>query len=369
MISPQYGPSNPDTASKQAERSAGVHPNFRHYSALRGMALIATALALAACNSTESAVPKSSTTVEQPVVAEQPVATGAPEVKTISARGGNKIAVLVNRQPITTNAVSRRARFRKLRRERGGRAAAQKELIDEAIKMQEARRVGALASSAEVNSSYNGFVQRNRLTQKQFAQILNRAGVGTRAFKEYIKAQISWQRAVSIRVQRQAAGVSATRRNTQRWLPAQGSNSAREQEYTIQQVVFTVPKNNRSQLPARRAQAKSFRNRINGCENARELAAAQKNVAVIDRGRVLDSRLPSLWAKDIRNTAPGKVTRVRDTDKGAEMIVVCRKREVIGSQSADQAKLFQGDNFRDAAGAEEKKYFAELKKKAVIVNR
>ncbi|MEM9731849.1 MAG: SurA N-terminal domain-containing protein [Pseudomonadota bacterium] len=338
-------------------------------SGARSLVIIALGTVLAACNSTDNAVPKSSTTVEQPIVAEQPVATGVPQVETITARGGNKIAALVNRQPITTNAVARRARFRKLRRERGGRAAAKQELIDEAIKMQEARRVGALASDAEVNRAYSGFVQRNRLTQKQFAQVLNRAGVGTRAFKNYIKAQISWQRAVSIRVQRQAAGVSSTQRNTQRWLPAQGSSSAREQEYTIQQIVFTVPKNNQSQLPARRTQANNFRNRINGCENARELATTQKDVAVIDRGRVLDSRLPTIWAKDIRNTQPGKVTRVRDTEKGAEMIVVCRKREVIGSQSADEAKLFEGDNFRNAASAEEKKYFAELKKKAVIVNR
>lgn len=341
----------------------------RKISAMPLSALFCAGLLASACSSTDSAAPKSSSTTQQPIVAEQPVATGAPKVETISTRGGNKISVLVNSQPITTNAIARRARFRKLRRERGGTSAARQELIDEAIKMQEAKRLNAIASPAQVNEAYAGFVKRNRLTQKQFTQVLNRAGVGTRAFKDYIKAQISWQRAVSIRVQRQAAGVQTNRRNTQRWLPSQGGGAAREQEFTIQQIVFTVPQNKRSQLSARRAQAKSFRNRITGCESSRTLAAAQRDVAVLDRGRVLESRLPSLWAEDIKNTPPGKVTRVRDTPKGVEMIVVCLKREVIGEQTTDEAKLFQGDNFRKAASDAEKKYFAELKKKATIVTR
>ena len=333
-------------------------------------ALVALPLAVAGCTSTEKALPTSaSQTTEQ--VDQGPVTTGAPKVEKITGGGGTKIAVIVNNQPITSNDITRRAAFVKLRRMKGNRrSVARQELIDEAIKNQEARRLGVTATQEQVDQSYAQFAKNNKMTQSTLRRILTQSGVGVRGFKDFIRSQISWQRALSIRVQRQASSGSSNRGLSPSWLPNAGTGAGTENEYTLQQVVFTVPAAKRaSLLSARRTAARNFRNRMQGCENAKEMAKSLKDVAVIDRGRVLDSQLPSAWRKDILATKAGGVTRVRDTPRGVEMLAVCRTREVIGSAQAANAKLFQGGDFRKAASKVEKEYFDELKKRAVISSR
>ena len=286
-------------------------------------------------------------------------------------RAEPKIAILVNKQPITTNDIKRRAAFVKLRNIKGNRRKiATQELIDEAMKMQEARRIRTVVSQKEVDAAYLRFAKSNKMPPKVLSKILNKRGVTPRGFKQFIKAQMSWQRAIAVRYRAEANGGARQKRSSQAWLPSVGSQSAREKEFTIQQVVFIVPKSKRaSQLNKRRAQAKNFRNRMNGCSNAQTMAASLKDVTVLDRGRLLQSGLPPEWKKELLNTKEGKVTRVRDTPRGLEMLAVCKTREVIGRSSGESADAFSGKKFQKAASALDKKYLAELKKRAVIVRR
>jgi len=299
-------------------------------------------LSVAACTRAENAVPQS--VAEKPVVNDTALATGAPEEKRVTARGGTKIAVLVNNTPIT--------------------------LIDETLKMNEARRLGVVATDKQVNQAFARFAASNKRPPRALAQFLNKQGTGERGFKKFVKAQISWQRAVSARLQSQTRRSAQASRGTQSWLAAPGDSTNREKEYTLQQVVFIVPSKERSRrLGGRRTQAKNFRTRLRGCTNAKELAAVQRDVTVRDLGRVLESKLPPQWKKDIESTAEGKVTRTKDTPRGVEMIAVCRTREVLGTQTKSEAELFEGNNLSKAASALEKKYIAELKERATIKRR
>lgn len=338
-------------------------------SVLKATVLAALGLSIAACTKSENAIPQSA--APQPVVNDVAVATGAPEQKRVRARGGTKIAVLVNNTPITTSDVNRRAAFVRLRRLKGNaRTIATNELIDETLKMNEARRIRAVAKDSEVNAAFARFAKSNKQPVRTLAQFLNKQGTGEKGFKQFIRAQISWQRAVSARLQSETSRSSSASTGTQRWLASPGDSTAREQEYTLQQVIFIVPAKDRSRaLNGRRTQAKNFRARLRGCSNAKELAAAQRDVTVRDLGRLLESRLPPQWKDDIKAAGQGKVTRTKDTPRGIEMIAVCNTREVLGTQSKSQAELFEGKNFAQAASALDKKYLAELKERATIQRR
>ena len=330
-----------------------------------------TAVVLAACSQSESPL-QTSVAAPTPQTVQQPLATGAPEAKRINSRRGTGIAVLVNKQAITSNQIKRRMAFVKLRRMKGNsRTIATNELIDESIKMQEARRIRAVVSEAEVSKAYARFAKNNKMPVKVLTQILNKRGVTQRGFKDFIKASMSWQRAVGARVRADAQGTSSGDRKplSPSWLPPAGKNATKEQEYTIQQIVFIVPAAKRASLMSRRrAEAKSFRSRVRGCENARELAASLRDVTVLDRGRLLESQLPPRWIKQIKATSAGKVTRTQDDAKGVEMIAVCKKREVIGKSNGNN-ELFADGKFKQVASSTDKSYFAELKKRAVIVRR
>ncbi len=326
----------------------------------------ATGLMLAACNSTSSSI--QGATSEKPIIADQPVSTGVPEKKLISGKGGTRIAVLVNNDAITNTDIRRRAAFVKLRRMKGNPTAiARKELIEESIKMQEAKRLNAVASEREVNAAYTRFAQRNKMPQKVLDQILTQRGVTKRGFKQFIRAQMSWSRAVGARARAEGTSPGAAS-NYQRWLPAVGQQTKEVKEYTLQQVVFTVPKAERSKtLSAKTAAARRFSSQVNGCKTTRDLAKNLKNVAVLDRGRVRANRLPPEWRKDVENTPPGKATKVKQTPKGVEMLIVCRARNIKAAESS--ADAFSGAGNQEKASALEKKYFAELEKKAVVKQR
>ena len=344
------------------EKSVFEVLNINNWQVIRTACVAGLCLGLAACTQSDSPVTQTLST--------QPSVTGAPEIGKINARGGTKIAILVNKTPITTNQIKRRAAFVKLRNMKGNRTSiARKELIEEAIKMQEARRINAVASDAEVNAAYIRFAKRNKMPVNVLTRVLNQRGVTQRGFKDFIRANMSWQRAVGARMRSEASGDSAVPTSPS-WLPAAGGKTGREKEYTIQQIVFIVPAAKRSSVLARRrAEAKRFRTQLRGCSNAKTLAAGLRDVTVLDRGRLLESRLPPRWKKEIIATPEGKVTRTKDDPKGIEMIAVCKTREVIGTANTSEGDLFSGKNFQENATALEKKYYKELEERAVIVRR
>ncbi|MEM6498027.1 MAG: SurA N-terminal domain-containing protein, partial [Pseudomonadota bacterium] len=69
------------------------------------------------------------------------------------------------------------------------RQAAKKELIEERLKMQEAKRLKAVASQAAIDGTIGNIAKRNKVTAKQFLANIGRSGIGSATFKEKIKAQ------------------------------------------------------------------------------------------------------------------------------------------------------------------------------------
>ena len=327
-----------------------------------GLLLGAALLAGACSQSADKAVPTANASADP----SEPAVTGAPEETLIRGCGGTKIAVLVNKQPITTNQIRRRAAFVRLRRMKGNSTTvARNELIDEALKLQEAARLNVVPSDTQVNQAYSRFARGNKMSVSQLNSMLSQTGVTQRGFKDYVRASLAWQSLVATRIRRQsgASGASA-----QSWLSASSNGEQKATEYTITQIVFIVPASQRSRLLARRrVEAKRYRAQLNGCTNARELAKGLKDVTVLDGGRLLESELPPRWAKQIKATPAGKVTRVQDDPKGVEMIAVCRTREVIGGGTGIDNNLLSGGG--SSASKIEKEYLAELKKRAVIQRR
>lgn len=330
--------------------------------------LIALVVGLSGCSSIDNPFERSST--PSPLTAQEPVTQGVPKIATIGTKGGSKIAVLVNKRPITTTAINRRMAFVRLRRMKGNaRTVATNELIDESLQMSEARRLRVVAKDSEVDQAFGRFAKRNKLSPSQMGQVLAKRGVSAREFKSFIRAQISWQRAVGARLQRAGSAAPSKKRNHQPWLTEAGAEVREEKEFTLLQVVFSVPAAQRSRLlKARRREAVEFRRSFSGCGNARKQAANLREVAVRDQGRVRAAQLPLRWRKSVRATEPGQMTPVQETEKGVEILAVCRTRNIQTSEP-DRTKIFEGGDLRATASAEGKKYMAELKSKAVIVRR
>ena len=101
-----------------------------------------------------------------------------------------------------------------------------------------------------------------------------------------------------------------------------------------------------------------------------ELAKSFKDVAVKELGRSPQPELPPNWAEPIKATQEGQLTPPQTTEKGVEMIGICRAKitdddkavEVISQAAAFEQLEEKGD---DASAG----FLAELRKSSTIVYR
>lgn len=282
---------------------------------------------------------------------------------------GVYIKVLVNRNPITNFDIKRRAAFLKLRREPGNRTKlAEQEMIDQILKLQEAKRSGSLANDKMVETAFSNFAKRNRTSPAQLAKELNRLGIGADHFKEFIRTQISWQRAVSGRFQAETMNLSERDAITQ--LRKTGTEKPEVTEYNFKQIVFVVPqaRRNKATLAARRAEATAFRQRFTGCDNAINLAKELRDVSVIDRKRIMGPELPERWKDEVTQLDSNNTSRIKDTDKGVELIAICSTRQVNDDRAAQVVtQSGEFENFNTKGTALEQKYLKQLKSIATII--
>lgn len=278
----------------------------------------------------------------------------------------SEIKVVVNDEVVTTYAIARRAAFLKLQRRSGNlQNTALEELTEEALKRGAIRRAGIRIPESQVDSAFANFARNNKLSASQLSQILGQAGVTTDHFKEFIRVQIGWARTVQVRSQGQNQLMSE--QDVVAKMLEQGGQKPTSTEYLLQQVIFVVPESQRrSQLKARRNEANNMRGRINGCDGTKTLAAQVRDVTVRDLGRVLELKLPARWEKDVKGLQEGQTTRIKDTERGVEFLVVCRARVVSDDRVA---QLQFSTDALDSGGNVGDDYLEELRKAATIQRR
>lgn len=275
------------------------------------------------------------------------------------------IKYVVNDVPITSGDIAHRAAFLKLQRKKGDAA---QEMIDQTLRLAEAKRLGIRISDAQVEAAYQRFATNNKMQLSQLDGVMEKSGVGKDHFKEFIRAQMAWNQALSARY-RSGEGGSVTEQDAVRRMLDKGGAKPSATEYMLQQVIFVVPASERSAtLAKRKREADAMRARFNGCNTTREFAKGLLDVTVRDLGRVLAPQLPPDWAEQIKATKVGGATTTRETERGVEFIGICSSREVSDDKTAQM--VFQSEGSSDKAADElSKKYVDELKAKARIVKR
>ena len=278
----------------------------------------------------------------------------------------SEIKYVVNDIPVTTGDIAHRAAFLKLQRKKGDAA---QEMIDQTLRMAEAKRLGIRISDAQVEAAYQRFASSNKMQLSQLDGVMAKSGVSKEHFKEFIRAQMAWNQALSARYRSGDGTGAVSEQDLVRKMLEKGGAKPSATEYMLQQVIFVVPAAERSAtLAKRKREADAMRTRFNGCNTTREFAKGLIDVTVRDLGRVLAPQLPADWAEQVKATKVGGATPTRETDRGVEFIGICSSREVSDDKVAQM--VFQNEGSGDKNADElSKKYVEELKAKARIVKR
>lgn len=276
---------------------------------------------------------------------------------------GQQVVVIVNGEPITALDIEQRAKLIQLSTNKAPtRHEVLDELINEKLKVREARKWGLEIPSSEIETAYATMASRMRLTPEQLTEHLAKSGVNVATLKARIKADITWPQLVRGRYQ------SSLQIGDRDILTAIESRSGDTvgYDYTLRPILFLVPAGSpETFVEARKREAEALRARFQGCERGLVFARALKDVAVRDQVIRSSADIPAPLRKVLEDVEVGRLTPPEVTKFGIEMFAICAKKE----SAADNSPLRR--QARESIMAERyeqrsKQYLQELRRGAML---
>ncbi len=243
--------------------------------------------------------------------------------------------IVNNTTVVTSDDIRHRIAFLRLQRKQASAKAAADELIDQALHLQEAKRLGVDVSDSQVDQAYRNFAASNHVSAAQVDAMLQQSGVTKQHFREFLRATIAWNGALRQRYQ-STSGQRSLEQEAVQWMLSRGGKKPSSTEYTLQRIIFVVPERDRSRILAKRErEADAMRKRYSGCDSARDLAKETIDVTVLDFGRMIEEELPPEWKKQVLAAHVGGATTTRVTPQGVEFLGVCSTRTVSDDHVAE----------------------------------
>ena len=270
------------------------------------------------------------------------------------------VKIKVNGDPITDIQISQRQSLMKLEG-KSSQQAAMDELVNEALELQEAKRLKLDVSEAEIDEAVLQLARQIKVSLSNLQKVLTDNGVGMQTLRDRMKANLAWNKVtgsvINSRVQISDADIDKAAKAK--------LTAANSFDYILKEVYFIMP-GGKGNASARTAQANQYRKSFNGCDGAVQLSLSYTDAAVRDIGRRNANQLPPPIADELGKLNVGGITKPRVVDGGISMLAICAKEA-----SADTT--FIANDLRQNAGNgalknESDKYLAALKAKAQIIN-
>jgi len=283
------------------------------------------------------------------------LAIGAALIVTVppSASRAQNVVVMVNGDPITDYDIEQRAALKALEGKPGTKGATE-ELINEALELQEAKRLNINITDSQVNDSFLQVARNLKLAPDKLTLVLTSNGISADNLKDRIRATLAWNQITSNvimpRVQFSEADLTAEAQSK--------LTAANSYDYILKQVTF-IGKG------ARTGDANRYRAQFKGCDTAVPLSEKFTDVAVTDIGRRHATQLPPAVATELGALPVGGISKPHTDQSGTVMLAVCEK-EVAKDTTfiTNQLRTTAGN---DQLQQQQDKYLADLKAKAKIV--
>jgi len=276
-----------------------------------------------------------------------------------------QVVVVVNGDPITAVDVAQRIKLITVSMHRTPtRQEVIEELIDERLKLQNAKRFKLEITDSEVDDSFKNVATRAGTTVEKFTEALNGQGLSVDAVKTRIRADIAWSQIIRGRFQSTFQirdrdildTLQSTKKDDQ---PAVGY------EYTLRPILLIIPRGSSEEvIAARTREAEGLRTRFENCDEGIRLARGLRDVAVRDPIIRTSGDLTAQMRGILEGTPEGRLTAPEKTSQGIELFALCKKRqttsELPGKREARE-KILQ-ERFVDQG----KRYLKELRSTAMI---
>lgn len=255
----------------------------------------------------------------------------------------------------------------------GTKKQAIKELVEERLKLQEARRNNVLAGDDEISKIISGIAERNKMTEDQFAKHMAGNGVDISTMRQRFRAMVSWNAVVRRRFGYQ---IAVTERDVDRFVdPAlaggDDSDGAANVSLKVQRVTFAVPSNLDQKAVAQKlAQADQMRRKFGGCKTTEKLA---KSFGA--NFEDLGTRQPASISEPTRtlllNAKSGEMIPPNVGPDGVELWAVCDRKDVAADDNGGPGVGGGGSSAKEERRRKEleilaRKHLKDLRQDATI---
>jgi peptidyl-prolyl cis-trans isomerase SurA len=266
------------------------------------------------------------------------------------------VLAMVNQQPVTSFDVAQRMRIAQLTEGRRlSQQAALQELIDDRVKLIQARKAGYRVTEDGVEAEYSRVARSGGRTNSQFEAALRQAGIEPRSLRDKIRSDLAWQ--VILREQARKGG-DISGAELESAIQQEMKKQRTITDYQLQSVIFVVP---RGTNPGERERAaNAARGRFSSCESGFDELRTMRDVAVRPPQYRSTDGMGEQLVKVLDRTPVGKLTPPFRTEQGIEMVAVCERkvREQSANLRSEVTSLVMERRIADVA----RKYLQELRK-------
>jgi peptidyl-prolyl cis-trans isomerase SurA len=205
------------------------------------------------------------------------------------------------------------------------RKQARDELIEEHVKLQEAKRVGIDVGDDEAKRVIKEIATRNKMNEEQFAQQVKSQGLDINTMRDKFRAQGAWREVVRRRFSMQ---IAITQGEVDRKLSANATESGEDGvELQVAKITMPLPIGVDQATIARRfADAEALQRAYTGCKSMAELAKRAVDARFDDAKYVRPSSVAEPTRSLLLSAKDGDVLPPATTAGGIELYAVCGRR-------------------------------------------
>jgi len=243
------------------------------------------------------------------------------------------------------------------------RKAALDELIDERLKLQEAKKMSVVAADDEVDRILAGMAERNKMTTPQFAEHLSKMGANISVMRERIRASLSWTDVI-----RRKFGhmISVANRDVDKMVAStQGQDDV---ELRIHRLLLTVPAGqDQKRLAQRLSDAENLRGKFDGCKSMETMVRGVAGARFDNLGDRRPSSLPEPTRSLLMAAHDEELLPATIGENGVELWAVCGRKVIKAADT--KRETAQNELRQKEFEILSKKYLKDLRTDAHIEYR
>jgi peptidyl-prolyl cis-trans isomerase SurA len=286
----------------------------------------------------------------------------------ISPLHAQTVAVMVNGDPITDFDIEQRSKLNFLSTHKPAvRQEVINELIDEKVKIKEAKKYGVDPGVSDIDQAYAQMSSRMRLSPDQLTKSLESQGIRPDTLKARLKTDMVWTSLVRGRYKER---LQVGERDVAAAVKAEGGDEQQSEafEYKMQPVVLIVPRGSApSAVEARHKEAETLRARVQTCDEANSYFKSMQNAAIRDPVIKTSADIPAVLRKVLDDTPIGHLTPPEVTKQGIEMVALCARKPT--TIDTPKKREIRDKMYAQKYETTSKNYLQEIRKAAMIEYR